>query len=196
MTPASDSFRPERDRTNTLILSVAVLAAPCLLSGCATPHEMRLARRTPTTPGESAWWVAHHRTGVRTPIVGIEHRAADGRTRQVLFCDRGVRVFHYKHGRFARSSAPLSGPGPENDVAFIRATLRHYQPRSATDPTPIPEESIAAIQTMADIVSLLARYRPNLRIEPDVGLTYRQVDAELEHCAHGAGALKEASKPF
>ncbi len=180
------------------VRSLALTACAMLFApGCATAPRMRLARQTPTVLGETVWWVANDPAGIRLPIVAIEHRADRTMTRQILFCDRGVRMFTYSGRRLDHSGPPLPGVGAEADIALVRAALRHCQRSVAAADSQrlsvIPKEAVASIRSVRDVADLLDRYWPAARVEATVGLTYREIDGEMEHFAHGASELMKAS---
>lgn len=161
---------------------------------------MRLTLQTPDRPGETAWWQSDDPTGARGPIVGIEHGYESGLTRQIVFCDRGVRIFEYHRQRLTSSSPPVSGPPGNPDTSVVRSALRRYSRNPAAAPgmtlPPLPEIAMSAVASTADIAALLAAHWSGIRTTPPPEMTYGRLAAELEHMAHGVSELVKASGAF
>ncbi len=179
---------------------LVALFATILSSGCATPSLMRLSDRTPSRAGETVWWVSSDPAGTSAPLLGIEHRVDRRLSEQVVLSQRGFRRFRYSWGRLVRASAPLPASGACSDMAMVRWALEHYQnnPAGAGASTlwSIPPVALAAIASMQEIVDLCDRHWAGARVEPTMGLTYREINVELEHFPHGAFQLAEASEAF
>ena len=154
---------------------------------------MRLSPRSPSAIGGAVWWQVHHPQDIRHPIVGVERRVSSKACRQLIFSDRGVRWFDYDDRRIRHASPPLPDPTAEPDVAVFLALVRRL---SAETPCAIPEAELAAIRTPRDLVRSLRRHWNDAQVAPPGGMSYRQIDAQLEHFAHGALELSEASRAF
>lgn len=162
--------------------------AALLALGCATPPKMQLSPQPPEKRGEAVWWYIRHPADLRPPIVAVERWLSSTVCRQTIFCQRGVRWFDYHRGQLKHASPPLPGPGAETDASVLRAVLRRVDA--------IPDDEIAAVRSPHDLVRALQRHRRAAQVASPEGMSYRQIDGEIEHCAHGAVELKEASKPF
>ncbi len=203
--------------------SAPTAAVIMLLAGCATPHVMRLTGQTPTRPGTTVWWIARDPANLRGPILAIEHRIDGHRSRQITLTRRGVRIFEYRAGRLIATGPPLPDTTAAADFEIVRATLRHFQRRiaasSAPDESggsgkpypreriaaarngqqtlpPLPDDCIDAIQCIEDAAELLQRCWAPAQVDPPRGLTFRRIDAQLEHFPHGVFELDEAAKAF
>ena len=60
----------------------------------------------------------------------------------------------------------------------------------------ISTEAIENVTSMQRLSDLLRLRWPQGEVEPPAGLTFRDIDAELSHFAHGALELDKASEPF
>jgi hypothetical protein len=179
---------------------IVVLFVPVACPGCAMPPRMRLTLQTPDRPGETAWWQSDDPAAARGPIVGIEHGYASGLTRQIVFSDRGIRIFEYHGKRLTRSSPPVSGPAGHPDASLLRSALRRYSRNPAAAPVmtlpPLPEIAMSAVASAADVGALLAAHWSGIRTTPPPEMTYEKLAAELEHLAHGVSELVKASEAF
>ncbi len=168
-------------------------------SGCATVPKMTLSYQAPDQPGRTTWWVMRDPCNVRPPIVGVEQRLEGGLTRQIVFTDRGMRLFSYRDSRLVRSSLPLAGPEGEPDPTTLRAGMGLCALRNASSAQPLPDiptDEIHSIALAEDIAALLQRHWTAARVQPTLNLTFRDINDELEHCHHGLTELLEASSAF
>lgn len=179
---------------------IAVLMALGASAGCATSPRMRLTLQTPNRAGQTAWWQSDDPAGVRGPIVGIEHCYESGVTRQVVFSDRGVRIFEYRGQQLIHRSPPVSDPPVRSDATVLRSALRRYSrnPAAGTGMTlpALPETAMANVSSSAEIGVLLEDHWSGIRTPPPPGMTYDRVAVELGDFPHGVTQLTAASEAF
>ena len=203
--PPSSSLSPRRRRIGW---PVAMLAGGWLaggsMTGCATQPKMLLANQSPHTlaPARTStltvFWIVEDPEAFRPPIVAIEHRGHQRRTRQIVFCDRGLRMFLYQGDRLLSSSPPIPGPNSRIDLTMARAVLRRYARGLAGPhgPTPIDSDAIDDVRSVRDIPPLLRDRWPALEVNPPAGLRYADILAELQSGRHGVLELLAASQAF
>lgn len=164
-----------------------------LALGCASPPQIRLSPQSPAAPGAAVWWSIGDPAGLRSPIVAIERSISSAACRQTIFCDRGVRWFDYHEGRLEHSSPPLPGVNAETDPDVFHAVLRQVCARASIA---IPDGELAAIRSPRELAQSLERHCHDAQVASPAGMSYRQIDGELENFPHGADELSEAAKPF
>lgn len=178
-------------RTSFSVFAVALFIQ---LTGCATPFKIR-----PALMGEKdanvVWWVATDPADLRPPIVGIEHRLSGGDTFQTVFTDRGVRSFRYQGRKLISAGPPLPENAKNVDKRFLRSAFRRNQNWPNRAPADIPPDQTASVQLSTDIARILTDHWPDQKVPPP-NLPFRQLNAELEHHAHGIDELLELNKAF
>lgn len=185
---------------HTLTLPLALVVSVAAIPGCSRPLRMKLSHHVPGRPSQTVWWRADDDHGLRAPIVGIEHHSSTNQSQQIVFCDRGVRIFRYRGGRLVGASAPLPGKGGDGDIELVRAALHHYRANPAAverGAVPVlPPAAIYAVQSVEDVAELLEQHWPGARVQPPFRFTYHQIDTELEYSPHGVAELHRASSAF
>ncbi len=164
------------------------------LTGCATPFRIHPSQSF-DRDAEVVWWVAEDTAGLLPSIVGIEHRLDNQKSLQIVFTDRGVRLFRYRKRKLVSAGPPLPENVGEIDVSFLRTMFRRFQSWPNRAPAEIPVEKTELVRSSADIAAILSDHWPAEQVPPP-DLPFRQLNAELEHHAHGIDELLELKKVF
>ncbi|MFQ5491795.1 MAG: hypothetical protein ACE5GE_13835 [Phycisphaerae bacterium] len=145
------------------------------LTGCPQLNSPRieLSKANRSNPHAGLWW-AVPTPGGDGPIVGIEQRLGDGRLRQWLVDNRGVRVFEFRGGQANRWSAPLSTFALDGDFAIVPSLVRARFGVADEPGWPgprLPADEASGLKHTGDLVDLLARHWPDTRTDPPADLT-------------------------